>query len=101
MNAYGEQLLIRKAIRERWPIRDATRIRVIEETEAILNDPNIDAKLRLMAAKTLAQLDTLNLKEKEIETPRKHIIAQTSITTEELILKIKQLQEELGLLEAK
>lgn len=97
-NSPSDQYAIRKAVRERWPITSELRERVVDELLTTLNSPNLDCSLRLTAARTVAQIDALNLKEKELQIRRepKHIV-HTNMSTEELVARVKELQGDLGL----
>lgn len=89
--------LTRKAIRERWPVSDDARARAVLDTEQVLKTPDIDNKTRLLAIRTLLQMDALNLKEKEIEekSKPKHMI-HTNMSMEELEASIKEKLAGLG-----
>lgn len=93
-----DQLLVRQAIRGRWPISPSIRVKIVRETEHILDKPESDDKLKLLAARTLVQIDGLNLREDEIKIkamPKHHI--HTNMTTEELQAAIQEKMETLGL----
>jgi hypothetical protein len=95
----AQQQLIKTAIKGRWPIRPSVRVKIIDETERIL-DNNPDDKLKLLAARTIVQIDALNLREEELKQsmlPKHHI--HTNMTTEELQVAIKEKLASLNLSE--
>ncbi len=93
----GDQQLITKAIKERWPIEARMRHKVVEHTFDVLEDDDKDDHLRMTAANVLVKIDGLNLKEKEltIRAAPKHVI-HTNMSVEELEARVTELQEELG-----
>lgn len=90
--------LVKHAIKGRWPIRPSTRVKIVEQTEKILDDPNADPSLKLLASRTFIQMDALNLREDELKLkamPQHHI--HTNMTTDELKATIKDKLATLGL----
>lgn len=93
----SDQYLIRKAINERWPISPEIREKIVVETTDMLDSP--DGKLRLTAARTLVQIDALNLKEKELKIKSQpRAVIHTNMSMEDLEKRIKELHAELGML---
>lgn len=94
----SDQYLIRRAVTERWPIPPSLREKIITQLEETIDSPILDLSLKLTAARTAVSIDALNLKEKElkIRSQPKHII-HTNMSTEELLGRVRELQEELGI----
>lgn len=94
MTTTSEIKLIREAVKGRWPIKPITRVKVVNAVEQALDKPVMDeagAKLQLLAARTLVQIDALNLKEDELKIktlPKHHI--HTNMSTDELKLAIQE-----------
>jgi len=70
--------LLRRAVRERWPIGGATRKRCLTVLEAIVSDPldledETKTKNQMESIKTIVAIDRLNLKQEEIATPQQHM----------------------------
>lgn len=98
MSTKVEQKVIKQALQERWPVSNAARLRAVEDTESIIGDKSVEAKLRMTAVRNLLEMDKVNLKETEIRDRRmpKHVI-HTNMTTEELLLEVKRKAELLGI----
>lgn len=95
--------LIRKAIRSRWPIKDTTREKIVNNLEHILDSPDADPTLKLRAGKQIADLDKLNIEDEKLEilrTPKKHLHLVSQMSPEELEAKIQELKVTLGQPEA-
>lgn len=90
--------LVKQAVKGRWPVRDATRIKVVESIEKIIEkDPTClkEYELQLLACRTLVSIDSLNLKDEELRQP-KHVI-HTNLTVSELKEQIESKLQNLGL----
>jgi len=94
----GDQILVRKAMRERWPIKEETRYKIVDSIEKALDNEGLEIKVKLLAARTAISMDALNLKEKELKiraAPKIHVHSDMSL--EQLMERAKELQEELGI----
>lgn len=54
---------VSRAVRERFPMRDSTRIKVVDQLDKFLSDENEPTKDRIAAAKALISADKINLQE--------------------------------------
>lgn len=67
---HNERTLIKRALRQRWPIPDVARKAAIAECRAVLANGNAPTREKLSAAKILIMADRLNLEqEKHAEPP--------------------------------
>lgn len=98
MSTMAEQQVIKQAVKERWPVSNAARLAAVKDTEKIINDPSIEAKLRMTAVRNLLEMDKVNLKETEIRDRRlpKHVI-HTNLSTEDLLAEIQRKAAALGI----
>lgn len=88
--------LIKRALRERWPIKPEQRVKVLDVIEKGLESPDI--KDALAAARTMAALDTLNIKEQEVKIKAQpKVVIHANMSTEELERRFIELQQDLGL----
>ena len=93
-----DRKILTRALRERWPIKPEQRVKVLEVVEKALESPDI--KDALHAARTMATLDALNIKEQEVKIKAQpKVVIHTKMTTEELEQRFLDLQAELGLVD--
>ena len=85
--------LVNRAIRERWPITDRHRQKVIDIIDQELHSEDNQNQMR--AASLLAKIDALNLKQIEIDTPK--TIISTNVSTEELMNQVREKLKSLGI----
>lgn len=62
-----ERRLEEKAIRERWPIDPAKRLRILERLIGVVENPEECAFNAIAAAKALISADRLNLEERKLD----------------------------------
>lgn len=93
-----EANLVARAVREEWPISAANKIKAVETLTNVINNPDIPYKAKLAAIKTLSALDGLNVRREQIRemAKPKHLIV-SQLSTEEIMAKIKEKFEELGI----
>jgi len=93
----GDAALIRRALKERWPISAANKIKAVETLTTLLNNPMVEPAEKLRAIKILGELDSLNVRREQIEemSKPKHVVI-TDLPTEELLARIKEKFSELG-----
>lgn len=93
-----DRKILTRALRERWPIKPEQRVKVLDVVERALESPDI--KNALHAARTMATLDALNIKEQEVKIKAQpKVVIHTKMTTEELEQRFLDLQAELGLVD--
>lgn len=93
-----DRKILTRALRERWPIKPEQRVKVLDVVERALESPDI--KDALHAARTMATLDALNIKEQEVKIKAQpKVVIHTKMTTEELEQRFLDLQAELGLVD--
>ena len=84
--------LLHRAIKDRFPISEATRIAVVRGMHNILIDRDSTDGNKCGAAGIIARLDGLNLKQQQMLMPTLTLEGNTSIlTTEEIEARIAQL----------
>ena len=49
-----------KAIRQRWPINDDMKLKILQTLSAVLDDPSSSPRERVSAAKALADIERQN-----------------------------------------
>jgi hypothetical protein len=87
-----------EAIRERWPIAPHQRQRIFDEAMKIVETPHINPAFLLQAVKVIVAMDSLNLKEKELQLkamPR--AVVHSTLSMEELQALVSTKLNELGL----
>lgn len=95
----NEVSLVRKAIKDDWPVTSQHRFAAVKLIGEVLSDEELGLKMKLMAVRTLGILDSINVKreENEIRKAPKHIIHHKDLTTEQLTAKIVELLPEVGI----
>src|SRR5262245_29045170 len=68
----AEVRLVIRAVKQRWPIREETRQDVVNLLGEAVKDENLTMSIRIKAAKALAMLDEINLKEELKEELDEH-----------------------------
>lgn len=67
MGSRSDTRLEERAIRERWPIPPAARVNILRRLLGILRDPKATKRDLINAARVLATLDGINLKQMELD----------------------------------
>lgn len=80
--------LIRKAIKEKWPIPAALRRKAVKLLTKSMDNPEVDP---IQAIRTLVEMDKVNAKYEAIHTPKEHLHVHQ--------LSDQQIQERLEKLE--
>ena len=90
-----DRKILTRALRERWPIKPEQRVKVLDVVERALESPDI--KDALHAARTMATLDALNIKEQEVKIKAQpKVVIHAQMSTEDLEKRFLDLQNELG-----
>lgn len=103
ITTYSDLININKACTdERWPITRETRIKATAALEKLVCDEQVEPQYKISALKTLAALDSLNLRDKEIDkryAPK--VVVTQKMTTSEIENRIKELEQGLGINQAR
>lgn len=62
--------LCERAIRERWPMDEATRLAVLDRLRAVVNDPGVSPRESIAACKALIAADAVNIQAERLEVAR-------------------------------
>ena len=93
--------IINQAVRERWPINDSIKNKVLKALNQIL-DKEEELELKLKASNTIAKIDSLNLQEQKIKTPTVNInVDLNKLNDSELDKRIAELEAQITVLENK
>ena len=66
MGIRSDLKLIERSIRQRWPIPDSSREDIVLEMLRIVGNDAAGERAKIMAAKTLVAMDTLNQKDEHV-----------------------------------
>lgn len=75
---YADLRTVDRAVRNRWPITDEKRARIVEVCFQIA-DGAYDAKLKLMASKVMAQLDSINARREEASGGKNNVTVNVGV----------------------
>lgn len=87
--------LIRRAIKNRWPIPEELRAKVVEQMGLIVEMGDSDRD-KVAAAKVLVAADSLNLKSEELETPQQHEHLHVVAAADDQRSRLAGIAERLG-----
>ncbi len=63
-------MLAARAIRERWPMDEATRLAVLDRLRAVVNDPGVSPRESIAACKALIAADAVNIQAERLDVAR-------------------------------
>ncbi|MDP1797231.1 MAG: hypothetical protein Q8K78_07105 [Planctomycetaceae bacterium] len=66
-------MLAARAIRERWPMDEATRLAVLDRLRAVVNDPAVSPRESIAACKALIAADAVNLNAERLDLAREAV----------------------------
>lgn len=83
-----------KAVKERWPIPEALRERMVFENARVMVDPQASARDKIMASRLLVAMDQVNTRPKELPV---QIQGSTTITVNQILAMIEGSDDDLDM----
>ncbi len=74
-------MLAARAIKERWPMDEATRLAVLDRLRAVVNDPAVSPRESISACKALIAADAVNLTAERLEVAREALAKPNPVNT--------------------
>lgn len=88
--------LYHKAIKQRWPVRDETKLKIVQLAETTLDNQEAALKDKMSAARMVVNIDRLNMEDERLHTPNVNInVNVKALSNDELEQRIRDIEREL------